>query len=314
MSRISGVTSDPSSNPNGDSTNDPDLEPNPDLDPNSGLNLPEQLEPVQLEPVQLELVQLEQRGPIAILTLNRPEVRNALSPALLRALEARLNTLAANPSVRAIVLTGNGIFSSGADLEHLRTLTSNSSEINSSEINKADSNRLAGTLARVYTFPKPLIAAVEGAAIAGGAGLATACDLIIAGQNAKFGYTEVRLGFVAAIVSVFLVRCIGEKHARELLLTGRLIRAPEAHRIGLINEIVPDGTSLERALEIALEIAQNSVSALKASKEALSVVPGLGLEEGLRYAATLNAWIRTTDDLKEGVAAFLERREPNWKP
>ena len=313
MSRISGVTSDLNGDstidPTSDPTSDPDFGPKPDLDPNSGLNLSEQLEPVQLEPVQLELVQLEQRGPIAILTLNRPEVRNALSPALLRALEARLNALEANPSVRAIVLTGSGIFSSGADLEHLRTLSTNSSELN-----KADSNRLAGTLARVYTFPKPLIAAVEGAAIAGGAGLATACDLIVAGQGAKFGYTEVRLGFVAAIVSVFLVRCIGEKHARELLLTGRLIRAPEAHRIGLINEIVPDGASLERALEIALEIAQNSASALKASKEALGVVPGLGLEEGLRYAATLNAWIRTTDDLKEGVAAFLERREPNWKP
>jgi methylglutaconyl-CoA hydratase len=295
MSRIFGVTNDPTSDQISDPSNTPNLGSNPDLNPSSG--------------VDFELVQLEQRGPIAILTLNRPEVRNALSPALLRALEARLNALETNQTVRAIVLTGNGIFSSGADLEHLRTLTSNSSEVN-----KADSNRLAGTLARLYTYPKPVIAAVEGAAIAGGAGLATACDLIVAGQSAKFGYTEVRLGFVAAIVSVFLLRCIGEKHARELLLTGRLIGAPEAHRIGLINETVPDGTSLERALEIALEIAQNSTSALSASKEALSVLPSIGLEEGLRYAATLNAWIRTTDDLKEGIAAFLERREPNWKP
>jgi methylglutaconyl-CoA hydratase len=310
MSRISGVTSDPASDPTGELNDDSNLVPNPDLNLNSGLNPePAQLELVQPELVQLELVQLEQRGPIAILTLNRPEVRNALSPALLRALEARLNALERTPSVRAIVLTGNGIFSSGADLEHLRTLTSNSSEVN-----KADSNRLANTLTRVYTFPKPIVAAIEGAAIAGGAGLATACDLIIAGQSAKFGYTEVRLGFVAAIVSVFLLRCIGEKHARELLLTGRLIGAAEAHRIGLINESVPDGTSLERALEIALEIAQNSTSALSASKEVLSVLPGMGIEEGLRYAATLNAWIRTTDDLKEGLAAFLERREPNWKP
>jgi methylglutaconyl-CoA hydratase len=299
MSRIFGVTSDPTSDQISDQISDPSNTPNlgsnPDLNPSSG--------------VDFELVQLEQRGPIAILTLNRPEVRNALSPALLLALEARLNALEKNQTVRAIVLTGNGIFSSGADLEHLRTLTSNSSEVN-----KADSNRLAGTLTRLYTYPKPVIAAIEGAAIAGGAGLATACDLIVAGQSAKFGYTEVRLGFVAAIVSVFLLRCVGEKHARELLLTGRLINASEAHRIGLINETVRDGTSLERALEIALEIAQNSTSALSASKEALSVLPGIGLEEGLRYAATLNAWIRSTDDLKEGIAAFLERREPNWKP
>ena len=208
----------------------------------------------------------------------------------------------------------HGIFSSGADLEHLRALVGTSSAATSSEANKADSNRLAGTLTRLYTFPKPVIAAVEGAAIAGGAGLATACDLIVAGQSSRFGYTEVRLGFVAAIVSVFLLRCVGEKHARELLLTGRLISALEAHRIGLVNEMVPDGTALARAFEIALEIAQTSTSALAASKEALSVLPGMGLEEGLRYAATLNAWIRTTDDLKEGVTAFLERREPNWKP
>jgi methylglutaconyl-CoA hydratase len=302
MSRISGVTSDP--NPNADPGPNTNL--NPDSDSNLGLV---QLEPVQLELAQLELAQLEQQGPIAILTLNRPEVRNALSPALLQALEARLNALETDPNVRVIVLTGNGIFSSGADLEHLRTLAATSSEAN-----KADSNRLAGTLTRLYTFPKPVIAAIEGAAIAGGAGLATACDLIVAGQSSRFGYTEVRLGFVAAIVSVFLLRCVGEKHARELLLTGRLVSAFEAHRIGLVNEMVPDGTSLTRALEIALEIAQNSSSALAASKEALGVLPGMGLEEGLRYAATLNAWIRTTDDLKEGVAAFLERREPNWKP
>jgi methylglutaconyl-CoA hydratase len=279
MSRISGMNPGPK----------PDLNPDPDL--------------------KLGLVQLEHSGPVAILTLNRPEVRNALSPALLQALEARLKALEADTGVRAIVLTGNGMFSSGADLEHLRALTANSSEAN-----KADSNRLAGVLLRLYTFPKPVIAAVEGAAIAGGAGLATACDLIVAAQGSRFGYTEVRLGFVAAIVSVFLLRCIGEKHARELLLTGRLISALEAHRIGLINEIVPDGTALARALEVALEIAQNSASALAASKEALSVIPGMGLEEGLRYASTLNAWIRSTDDLKEGVNAFLERREPNWKP
>jgi methylglutaconyl-CoA hydratase len=279
MSRILGMNPGPKS----------DLNPDPDSKP--------------------DLVQLEHSGPIAILTLNRPEVRNALSPALLQALGARLNALEVDTSVRAIVLTGNGMFSSGADLEHLRALAENSSEAN-----KADSNQLANVLMRLYTFPKPVIAAVEGAAIAGGAGLATACDLIVAGQGSRFGYTEVRLGFVAAIVSVFLLRCVGEKHARELLLTGRLISALEAHRIGLVNETVPDGTALARALEIALEIAQNSASALAASKEVLSVIPGMGLEEGLRYASTLNAWTRGTDDLKEGIAAFLERRKPNWKP
>jgi methylglutaconyl-CoA hydratase len=257
----------------------------------------------------MELAMLDQHGPVAVLTLNRPEVRNALSPELIDALSEQLDQLQTLETVRAVVLTGAGrVFSSGADLENLRLLSSQSSEVN-----KADSNALARLLVRLYTFPKPIIAAVEGAAVAGGAGLATACDLIVAGQSAKLGYTEVRLGFVAAMVSVFLLRCVGEKHARELLLTGKLVPASEAHRIGLINEIVPDQTALERAVALAQEIVQNSSTALSATKEALSVLPGMGLEEGLRYAAGLNSWARTTDDLREGVAAFLEKRAPRWR-
>jgi len=257
-----------------------------------------------------DTVRLERRGHVALLTLNRPEVRNALSAELILALEARLADLEPDPAVRAVVLTGAGSsFSSGADLAALRALAAASSEVN-----KADSARLAGLLHRLYTFPKPVVAAVEGAAVAGGAGLASACDLVVAGASARLGYTEVRLGFVAAIVSVFLVRVVGEKHARELLLSGRLVSATEAHRVGLVNEVVLDGTAVVRALELADELAQNSSTALAATKEVLAALPGMGLEEGLRYASGVNAWVRTTDDLREGVAAFLEKRPPAWRP
>ena len=256
----------------------------------------------------IKLVLLEIKDQIAVLTLNRPEVRNALSPALLRELLTHLATLETNPEVRAVVLTGaNNTFSSGADLENLKNLLSASAELQ-----KQDSDLIAQTLKRIYQFPKPIIAALEGAAVAGGAGLATACDLIVAGENCKMGYTEVKLGFVAAIVSVFLIRAIGEKQTRELLLTGKLISAHEAHRMGLVNEVVLTGTAFTKALEIAGQIAQNSPTALRTTKELLGSLYSLGLEDGLQHAAMVNAWIRGTDDLQEGVTAFLEKRNPKW--
>lgn len=251
----------------------------------------------------------ERRGPLLLLRLNRPEARNALNAELVSALHTEILAAQTDPDVRCIVLGGAGkVFSAGADLKALQALGAVSSEAN-----KADSQKLADLLHLIYTGSTPVVAAVEGAAVAGGAGLASVCDLVVAGQGAKLGYTEVRLGFVAAIVMVFLLRCIGEKHARELLLTGRLVPAGEAYRMGLVNEVVPDGQAEARALELAAEIAGASATALASTREMLSLLPGMGLEEGLRYAVGVNAWTRTTGDLKEGVAAFLEKREPKWR-
>ncbi|ULH16210.1 enoyl-CoA hydratase-related protein [Deinococcus sp. KNUC1210] len=256
-----------------------------------------------------QAVLAERRGAVLLLRLNRPQQRNALDADLLSALHAELEAAHADASLRCLVLSGAGkVFSAGADLKALQGL-----QTASSEANKADSRRLAEVLHLLYSGPLPVVAAVEGAAVAGGAGLASACDLVVAGEGARIGYTEVRLGFVAAIVMVFLLRCVGEKHARELLLTGRLISAVEAHRMGLINEVVPDGQAETRALALAAEIAGNSATALSTTREMLSLLPGMGLEEGLRYAVGVNAWTRTTSDLKEGVAAFLEKREPQWR-
>jgi methylglutaconyl-CoA hydratase len=224
-------------------------------------------------------------------------------------LHATLAGLAGEHQIRAVVLTGAGeAFSSGADLASLRALLDATSEAN-----KADSLALARLMETIFTLPLPVIAAVEGAAIAGGAGLACACDLVVAGRGARLGFTEVRLGFVAAVVSVFLVRAVGEKHARELLLTGKLIEADEAYRMGLVNEVVDDGSALERAMALAGEVARNSSSALAASKELLALIPPMAASEGLRYASGLNAWVRTTADLREGVTAFLEKRAPGWR-
>ncbi|MFN3265835.1 MAG: enoyl-CoA hydratase/isomerase family protein [Deinococcales bacterium] len=255
-----------------------------------------------------ELVLLERREQLALLTLNRPELRNALSKDLLLELQAHLSKLERDSRIRALVLTGaGGTFSSGADLASVHKLLSSSAEEQ-----KRDSSLMATTLRQIYLYPKPIIAALEGAAVAGGAGLASACDLVVASEDCKFGYSEVRLGFVAAIVGVFLIRAVGEKHAKELLLTGKLFTAREAHRMGLVNRVVPKGNALQEALVLAAEISQNSSTALAATKELLSSLYGMGLNESFTFAATLNAWIRGTDDLREGVSAFLEKRKPNW--
>ena len=265
--------------------------------------------PVPGAPAPAPAVLVERRGPLLLLRLNRPAARNALNAELVSALHAQLEAAQREPGVRCVVLCSAGrAFSAGADLKALQALGAASSEEN-----RADSQRLADLLQLIYTSRLPVVAAVEGAAVAGGAGLASACDLLVAGAGARLGYTEVRLGFVAAIVMVFLVRTVGEKHARELLLTGRLVPAHEAWRMGLVNEVVPDGGAEARALELAAEIAQGSATALASTREMLSLLPGMGLQEGLRYAVGVNTWTRTTADLKEGVAAFLEKREPTWR-
>lgn len=244
---------------------------------------------------------------VRVLTLNRPERRNALSATLQDALLAALEDAEA-ASVRAVVLTGaGGAFCSGLDLGALQNLSTKSTEEN-----RRDSARFARLLERLYTHPKPVVAAVSGPAVAGGAGLVSACDLAVMGADARIGYTEARIGFVAALVGVFLVRQVGEKRAKDLLLSARLVGADEAERMGLVNEVCAPQEVLPRALSRAAALAENAPSSLAMTKLLLASVPSLGLAEGLRYAGELNALARTTDDLKEGVAAFLEKRNPRW--
>jgi methylglutaconyl-CoA hydratase len=257
---------------------------------------------------ETSLILLERRGPVALLTLNSLHNRNALGSDMVLELDAALDTLEGDPQVRALVLAGGAkVFCSGADLKALQELLERSSEDN-----KRDSLALGRLLERIYLFPKPVVAAMQGHAIAGGAGLVSVCDLVIAGHTAKLGYSEVKLGFVAAMVAVFLLRAVGERRARELLLTGKLISADQALGWGLVNEVVDSEQVLTVALERALELSQLSGSAIAGSKEVLAQLPGMGLGEAMRYAAGLNAWVRTTDDLREGIAAFLEKRPAEW--
>ena len=255
----------------------------------------------------LETLQLAQDAGIAILTLNRPDKRNAISYQLIEDLLAALGEVAKSPAL-VLILTGAGqAFSSGMDLDNLKALIGRTPEQN-----LQDSRTMVSLFRALYEFPKPTIAAVNGAAIAGGAGLALLCDFTLAVPEARFGYTEVRIGFVPAIVSMFLVRQVGEKIARDLLLSGRLFDAAEALRIGLVKEIVPSGKLLERARELASQLMENSPASLRATKSLLSEAARAELDSQIEAAIRHNAAIRGTADFREGITSFLEKRHPKW--
>jgi methylglutaconyl-CoA hydratase len=244
---------------------------------------------------------------IATITLNRPDKRNAISYELIEELLAALEDIA-NSSARVLILTGTGkAFCSGMDLEDLKALVGRSPAQN-----LKDSETMAHLFRSLYDFPKATIAAVNGAAIAGGCGLATLCDFTLSVPEAKFGYTEVRIGFVPAIVSTFLLRQVGEKQARDLLLTGRIIGSDEAHRIGLINEIVPAEDLNKRARELASQLMENSPTSLTYTKRLLSGHARAELDAQIRAAVHENAAIRATPDFHEGILSFLEKRKPRW--
>jgi methylglutaconyl-CoA hydratase len=164
----------------------------------------------------------------------------------------------------------------------------------------------------LYEFPKPTIAAVNGAAIAGGTGLATMCDFTLAVPEAKFGYTEVRIGFVPAIVSSILVWQVGHKIARDLLLTGRIFDAAKAYRLGLVNEVVEMDQLLKRARELAQQLMENSPTSLQLTKKLINGFISAQLDAQIEQAVEENARIRQTADFHEGVASFLEKRKPRW--
>jgi methylglutaconyl-CoA hydratase len=244
---------------------------------------------------------------VATITLNRPEKRNAISFELIDDLLRGLKEVETSDAL-VLILTGAGkAFSSGMDLDNLKQLIGRSPEQN-----LKDSETMVRLFRSLYEFPKVTIAAVNGAAIAGGTGLALLCDFTLAVPEAKFGYTEVRIGFVPAIVSTFLLRQVGEKQARDLLLTGRIIGAEEAARLGLVNEIIAPENLISRARELAALLMENSPSSLHATKKLLNDHTRAELDTQIEAAVRENAAVRTTADFREGVTSFLEKRKPVW--
>jgi methylglutaconyl-CoA hydratase len=244
---------------------------------------------------------------IATITLNRPDKRNAISYELIDDVTAALRQ-AAESSALVLIMTGAGsAFCAGMDLDNLKQLLGRSPEQN-----LKDSQTMAGLFRSLYDFPKPTIAAVNGAAIAGGTGLATLCDFTLAVPEAKFGYTEVRIGFVPGIVSSYLVAIVGEKRARDLLLTGRIFGAEEAYRFGLVTEVVPADQLTARTQQLAQQLLEISPNSLRATKALLSSYTKDQLDQQLKLAIAENAAVRQTADFKEGITSFLEKRKPKW--
>jgi methylglutaconyl-CoA hydratase len=250
---------------------------------------------------------LKYEGQIAKITLNRPEKRNAISQQMMSDVLSVLDEVERSKA-RVAIFTGAGkSFCAGMDLEMLSAIARQSAQEN-----QEDSRRMAKMFRRLWSFSKPLIATVEGAALAGGSGIATLCDFTLAAPDAKFGYTEVRIGFLPALVSVFLTRQIGDKRARDLLLTGRQIDAQEAKDLGLVNEIVPAESLIERAQELAEVLIAASPSSLTRAKWLLTAAAADSVDHDLERAILENARIRCTPDFKEGLASFLEKRKPVW--
>lgn len=257
--------------------------------------------------MNFQTLQFASDAGIATITLNRPEKRHALNFQLLEELLNALDEVAQSET-QVLILTGAGkAFCAGMDLEELKAIAGKSHAEN-----VRDSELMARIFRSLYEFPKPTIAAVNGAAIAGGTGLATMCDFTLAVPEAKFGYTEVRIGFVPAIVSSILVWQVGHKIARDLLLTGRIFDSSEAHRLGLVNEMVAPERLMTRARELASQLMENSPSSLRLTKKLINGYLDPQLDSQMKQAIEQNAAIRETADFREGISSFLEKRKPRW--
>ncbi len=262
-------------------------------------------------------------GPIATVTMNRPERHNAFDETLIEALTSTFAGLGEDPSVRAVVLAGAGAsFSAGADVGWMRR----AAEYGEDE-NRADARRLAAMLKTIDECPKPVVARVQGAALGGGTGLVAVCDIVIASRRASFGTTEVRLGLAAAVISPFVLRAIGPRQARRLFLTGERIDADRALAIGLVHEVVEENELDARVNSVLDQLLAGGPEAQAASKEAggpeaqaaskelIRVVLAMPQGGSLLTEATVGviAARRASAEGKEGLRAFLEKREPSWR-
>ena len=256
----------------------------------------------------MEVIAYHAAAGVARITLQRPEKRNALNPELIAALREALAQAAHQADVRVVLLAGAGKdFCACLDLKALDEAAG------TGILDHLQGARTFGDLILdIRRHPKPVICAVHGRAFAGGAGIATASDLILATESASFGYPEVKIGFVPAIVATFLLRQVGEKVARELLLTGRIFDAAEALKMSLINEIVPSENLLHRARELAAQLAENSPLSLFHTKRLLTDHARAELDTQIEVAVRENAGIRESADFREGITSFLERRKPTW--
>lgn len=252
---------------------------------------------------------LELQNGVLRAALNRPEVHNAMSPEMIDALTAVFRSLPGREDVRVVVLTGEGrSFCAGADLAFMRAASDYSFEQN-----VADGEAIFDLMQAVDDCPKPVIGRINGAAIGGGVGLVSCCDIVIASDRVRFGLSEVRLGILPAVISPFVLAKIGEANGRELFLTGERFDAYHAQRIGLVQHVVPHEQLDERVDERVEQLLQAAPGAQAAAKELIQFVAKRPKHETRHYTAQLIAQRRASDEGREGMSAFLEKRKPAWQ-
>lgn len=257
----------------------------------------------------MKLVNYFVQDRVGFITLNRPEKRNALSFELVDELKAAFSQAEDDEQVKVIVLKANGeAFCAGADLGYLQKLQNFSREENLN-----DSRHLKELFYKIYTLNKIVIAQVQGHALAGGCGLATVCDFVYAVPEAKFGYTEVKIGFIPAIVMVFLIRRIGEQKSKQLLLSGELVSNDSAVQLGLVNKIIGKEKLETTVIEFATKlIKNNSGHSMGLTKKMIGEVQSMKLHDALEYAVEKNAEARASLDCRKGIQAFLNKEDLTW--
>jgi len=248
------------------------------------------------------MIKLSKDNGIAILRINRPEKRNALHPKMVSQIKNELAEISNDKETKALIITGEGnAFCAGADLEYLNSL-----QINSSIENEKDSENLAEMFLSIYKLPIPTVAAVNGPAIAGGCGLASVCDFIIADKNkAKFGYSEVKIGFIPAIVSIFLLRKIGEGKTKKLMLSGDIIDSKQALDIGLTDYISEN--VMEDSIILTNKLLSNSQTSYSLIKRMTSSISTMSIVDAVNYCINLNTISRSNEDFKERIKKFLNK-------
>lgn len=259
--------------------------------------------------LKLHLTNYTIHDQIAHVSLNRPDKRNAFSQQLVEELRKIFADIRNNDHVKVVILKAEGkVFSAGADLDYLKSL-----QTNTYDENLSDSLLLKDLYRKIYTLPKVVIAQIQGHAIAGGCGLVSVCDYAYAVPEAQFGYTEVKIGFIPALVMVFLSRKIGEAYTRRLLLSGDLVDAKEALSVGLISKIVEAEHLNAEVHKFATHLVKtNSANSMALTKSMLTTIQGMNLEDALNFAAETNAKVRASEDCMKGINAFLNKEPISW--
>lgn len=249
------------------------------------------------------MIKYEIKNQTAVITLSRPEKRNALNSELVNLIKEKFSEAESDATVKSIILTGQGkAFCAGADLEYLSKIKSYSTVEN-----EKDSQSLAEMYLKIYYSKKPTIAAVNGPAIAGGCGLASVCDFIVANSTeSKFGYSEVKIGFVPAIVSIFLIKKIGEGKAKQLMLTGDIIDGKTAFEIGLVNYLSLD--VIDESFKLAEKLNLNSTESIMITKQMIHSISLMNVEDAVNYCLRINVLSRSTKDFEEGINKFLKKQ------